>query len=978
MYVELIVGKFSWKIDAQRVLSVVTSLQDLINGFWLQADKYGVKWKVSRDKMKLLYVQALSSNSVLLLNSIQLIQDELLLDEIEKHKASSGYLMPLPLQKFLETLKLLNAKSIDYEANLCMAIRSCMIDLYHYARLSGAHILERVIDSALLAVKREQIQVASDVLLLFPRLRPLVAVLGWDLLVGKPAARRKLMQLLWTTKSQLIKLEEFPMYKKNDEVSCVEYLCDLLCFHLDLASFVACMNSGRPWNSKASLLFSQREQASDASDDVLDTFVENFILERLCPDSMRVLFDVVPGIKFQDAIEVISLQPIASTADALKRMQDIELMHMCYGLESVVLALGAMEECLVDETENDDHFLLAIYYLKDMQNHLDAIKNVPRKIFVVCIICSLLHVDNISVIPTQVVASSSYPISHDQADLIDLSEVGNKGLSFTGILLDILRHNLSNTGLEADNMINSDVSSIGRQALEWRICHAKTFIEDWEWRLSILRRVKPSLHRTWGWKEALVILRAAPAKLLNFCIQRAQYDIGEEAVCRFSLPAEDKAALGLAEWVAGAFRSSSVEDVATLVAEGTLSVVQDLDFSTLRAQLGSLDATLLCIDVAVASSKSVDVCKVLLGQARDVLSEIYPGRSPKFGPSYWDQIQELAIISVARRVLQRLHNLVEQVTFFFLQELFIEGMDDFSANGTSRHGQRQRTLVILNQMIDDAHKGKRQFLSGKLHNLARAVTDEDSDGNFLKGDGVYPGKRTLSYEKGVVLGLGLKILKPAATSTTIAESISEISGYDVKDTGKRFLGSLASKPQTYLSAFIIYIATVGDIVDGIDTTHDFNFFSLVYEWPKDLLIRLVFERGSTDAAEKVADIMCVDFVHEVISACVPPVFPPRSGHGWACVPLLPTISSMNLEKKVSLASGSLHDSSPHISFNPLYPLQLNVVKHLAKLSPVRAVLACVFGCNILSTGSESCASSSLSDTLFQAPDEERLFHEFAL
>ncbi|KAG0493045.1 hypothetical protein HPP92_006443 [Vanilla planifolia] len=124
--------------------------------------------------------------------------------------------------------------------------------------------------------------------------------------------------------------------------------------------------------------------------------------------------------------------------------------------------------------------------------------------------------------------------------------------------------------------------------------------------------------------------------------------------------------------------------------------------------------------------------------------------------------------------------------------------------------------------------------------------------------------------------------------------------------------------------------------------------------------------------------MCVDFVHEVISACVPPVFPPRSGHGWACVPLLPTISSMNLEKKVSLASGSLHDSSPHISCNPLYPLQLNVVKHLAKLSPVRAVLACVFGCNILSTGSESCASSSLSDTLFQAPDEERLFYEFAL
>ena len=41
-------------------------------------------------------------------------------------------------------------------------------------------------------------------------------------------------------------------------------------------------------------------------------------------------------------------------------------------------------------------------------------------------------------------------------------------------------------------------------------------------------------------------------------MQRAKYDIGEEAVQRFSLPPEDKAALELAEWVAGAFRRVSV------------------------------------------------------------------------------------------------------------------------------------------------------------------------------------------------------------------------------------------------------------------------------------------------------------------------------------------------------------------------------------------------------------------------------------
>lgn len=44
-----------------------------------------------------------------------------------------------------------------------------------------------------------------------------------------------------------------------------------------------------------------------------------------------------------------------------------------------------------------------------------------------------------------------------------------------------------------------------------------------------------------------------------------------------------------------------------------------------------------------------------------MLSEIYPGSSPKIGSAYWDQILEVAIISVVKRVLKRLHELLEQV-----------------------------------------------------------------------------------------------------------------------------------------------------------------------------------------------------------------------------------------------------------------------------------------------------------------------------
>lgn len=42
------------------------------------------------------------------------------------------------------------------------------------------------------------------------------------------------------------------------------------------------------------------------------------------------------------------------------------------------------------------------------------------------------------------------------------------------------------------------------------------------------------------------------------CMQKAKYDIGEEAVHRFSLSAEDRATLELAEWIDDAFKRAQV------------------------------------------------------------------------------------------------------------------------------------------------------------------------------------------------------------------------------------------------------------------------------------------------------------------------------------------------------------------------------------------------------------------------------------
>lgn len=89
-------------------------------------------------------------------------------------------------------------------------------------------------------------------------------------------------------------------------------------------------------------------------------------------------------------------------------------------------------------------------------------------------------------------------------------------------------------------------------------------------------------------------------------------------------------------------------------------------------------------------------------------------------------------------------------------------------------------------------------------------------------------------DKEGVLGLGLKVAKQTPKSSAGVETSMQPVGYDIKDAGKRLFGPLSAKPTTYLSQFILHIAAIGDIVDGTDTTHDFNFFSLVYEWPKDV------------------------------------------------------------------------------------------------------------------------------------------------
>lgn len=122
----------------------------------------------------------------------------------------------------------------------------------------------------------------------------------------------------------------------------------------------------------------------------------------------------------------------------------------------------------------------------------------------------------------------------------------------------------------------------------------------------------------------------------------------------------------------------------------------------------------------------------------------------------------------------------------------------------------------------------------------KALADDEGDEWFTGSHGEK--RLLLGPEHSLGLGLGLRVSSKQSTKSERSSSGSgsgdgsgDISTpMTAKGTMKRFLGPLTNKPMAYLSAFILYIATVGDIVDGVDTTHDFNFFTLIYERPNDV------------------------------------------------------------------------------------------------------------------------------------------------
>lgn len=97
---------------------------------------------------------------------IQVLQDDLLLEEINLYKSTDSNQIPLPLQCYQRhVLELKLDINSCQQVSLDMAISFCKRELYHYARVSGSHVLGCIMETALSAIKQEKLEEASKVCL---------------------------------------------------------------------------------------------------------------------------------------------------------------------------------------------------------------------------------------------------------------------------------------------------------------------------------------------------------------------------------------------------------------------------------------------------------------------------------------------------------------------------------------------------------------------------------------------------------------------------------------------------------------------------------------------------------------------------------------------------------------------------------------------------------------------------------------------
>ncbi|GMH36606.1 hypothetical protein BSKO_04479 [Bryopsis sp. KO-2023] len=219
-----------------------------------------------------------------------------------------------------------------------------------------------------------------------------------------------------------------------------------------------------------------------------------------------------------------------------------------------------------------------------------------------------------------------------------------------------------------------------------------------------------------------------------------------------------------------------------------------------------------------------------------------------------------------------------------------------------RQTEHLKALARLRDAVRAANRGRLQYLSGLLHNLSRALTDDNSLSDL----------RCALEVAGFGPNLELAVeATPRRSKAMFEEALP--------------LTPKATKPG-YLSDMVNYLAGVGDVIstwdDGPSEGH--NYFAMLGQSPQELLSILVGKsrtREHIEAAAKVANVLQVDLVREIRKTWLFPITAQSSLHS--------THHHADTEDSESAVSGR-GKSMP----------SLEAVHALAGLAPVRVLLTC--------------------------------------
>ena len=428
------------------------------------------------------------------------------------------------------------------------------------------------------------------------------------------------------------------------------------------------------------------------------------------------------------------------------------------------------------------------------------------------------------------------------------------------------------------------VSSVLLKIVDGRKSALDTFVDQARWRLNIITQLFSSeiSESSASWPEIFKILHATPTSLLQICKSYNKYGLCDETVRRYSIPESEASSVHLAEWIDGLTTRVSVDGMITQMSmhsspQGGVeavqkSAVEDFESYIQSCKMDDMDKLLLYIDVGTAVAPYEEVSSRMFATAQSTMRSYDKGDESEVP-------EDKIILDLCDKVLSAISQPSKKEVASVPKRLTSANLQD----NASSVGEHTKAVQMLLEALKMAKDGRKQFLSGVLHNICRA----------LSVDG----------------GIRSETFKGRLHSVGLCHQLLSNNCVNIEQEPQHW---------DYMSTFISYLAHIGDAIASVDNQDTYNHFNLLQKDPKDILMYVLFERKDPEIASRIAKLLHTNLIDEVLKACVPQIHPP-------------------IFRQASIGGQAEEAMSKHD-----WGKNILVLKSLVEKSPLRIALACLF------------------------------------